>query len=260
MDEKEASKRAANWPRKLPIEMRPLQNSVAVMTANWFCLPGNVIRRTDGKLGAAKDKDQLTAASYIEGVEFTTIQHKEQIIRMGQNALIGEKPVTAGGWRKPYYANTIARIFAIDTKRKRFVSVGGGIGTAAGRGGGGDSKIHLMNMLGTPVSQRRGQQRFVEQAWEYNDRLLTSRGLPSVSSLAVSDNAVYLGMSIYGNDRQWREASAEMPHRLRILNLETGEFIRDIAVPGRVLQGGIALASGMIFVTTEDGSITCFGE
>lgn len=259
LNEQEASKRAANWPRKLPIEMRPIQNSVAVMTDDWFCLPGNVVRRTKGRLGAAEVTEQLTGASFIEPLEFTAIQHEEQIIRMGQNALIGEKKVTVGGWRKPYYANTIARIFAIDAKEKRFVSVGGGIGTASGRGGGGDSTIHLMKMLGTPVSERRGQ-RFVEQAWEYHDRLLDSRELPSVTALAVSENAVYLGMSIYGNDRQWREARSEMPHRLRIVDLETGEFISDIAVPGRVLQGGIALAEGQVFVTTEDGSVTAFAS
>lgn len=258
-DEQEAKTRAANWPRKLPIEMRPIQNSVAVMTDNWFCLPGNVIRRTNGRLGAAEDTKELTGASFIEPLEFTAIQHEEQIIRMGQNALIGEKKVTVGGWRKPFYANTIARIFAIDEKNKRFVSVGGGIGTASGRGGGGDSTVHLMNMLGTPVSERRGE-RFVEQAWEYHDRLLDSRGLPSVTSLAVSDNAVFLGMSIYGNDKKWRDARAAMPHRLRIIELKTGEFIRDIAVPDRVLQGGIALAGGRVFVTTEDGSVTAYAS
>jgi len=257
-DEREAQKRAANWPRKLPIEMRPIQNSVPVMTDDWFCLPGNVIRRTDGRLGAAEDTDELTATSFIEPLDFTAIQHEQQIIRMGQNALIGEKKVTVGGWRKPFYANTIARIFAIDEKNKRFISVGGGVGTASGRGGGGDSTVHLMQMLGTPVSERRGQ-RFVEQQWEYHDRLLDSRELPSVTALAVSGNAVYLGMSIYGKDKKWRDARAEMPHRLRIVDLKTGEFIRDLAVPDRVLQGGIALAGGRIYVTTEDGSVTAFG-
>ena len=255
----QASKRAANWPRKLPIEMRPLQNSVPVMTDKWFCLPGNVLRRTNGRLGIAEDEGRFTAASYIEADEFMAEQHKEQIIRMGANALIGEKKVTVGGWRKPFYGKTLARIFAIDAKRKRFVSVGGGVNTASGRGGGGDSKVHLMNMLGDPVSERRGK-RYVEQVWEYDTKLLRSRELPSVSALAVSDNAIYLGMSIYGNDREWRDARAEMPHRLRILDLETGQFIRDVAVPGRVLQGGIALADGNIFVTTEDGSVAAFGE
>ena len=97
----------------------------------------------------------------------------------------------------------------------------------------------------TPISERRGT-RFVEQVWEYNDWTLNSRGLPCVSSLAVSDNAVSLGMSIYGSDRQYREAQAEMPHRLRIVDLKTGQPIRDMAVPDRVLQGGIALAGGRI--------------
>lgn len=259
VSETEASKRAANWPRRLPIEMRPLQNSVPVMTDRWFCLPGNVLRRTNGRLGAAEDESFFTAASFIEPDEFLAEQHKEQIIRMGSNALIGEKRVTAGGWRKPFYGKTIARIFAIDTRGRRFVSVGGGVDTASGRGGGGDSKLHLMNMLGDPVSERRGK-RYVEQVWEYDTRLLRSRELPAVSALAVSDNAVYIGMSIYGNDREWREAREEMPHRLRIIDLETGQLIRDVPVFDRVLQGGIALADDRIFVTTEDGSVTAFGN
>ena len=44
-----------------------------------------------------------------------------------------------------------------------------------------------------------------------------------------------------------------------VLDLETGELIRDYPLPGHPLQGGVALAGGRVYVTTADGSITAFG-
>jgi outer membrane protein assembly factor BamB len=228
------------------------------MTADYFCLPREVLKRTQGRLGAPEDGEVFSAKSFVQGQEqLMKLQNERQFIRMGANAIIGEAPVTAGGWKKPFYANTIARIFAIDEKGKRFVSVGGGIGTAEARGGGGDSRAHLLNMLDQPVKDGR-YPRFVDEAWEFQDNLMNSRGLPSISALAVANNAVYLGFSVYGGNKHEREAAAEMPHRLRILDLTTGKLIRELPAPGRVLQGGSALAEGRIYVATEDGSITAF--
>lgn len=257
--EKAGEQRAANFLRRLPLGLQPVQNSVPVMTDQWFCLPGSVFRRQEGRLGVPGDEDGLSEKSRIATQDFLAVQHEEQVIRMGSNALIGEKSVTVGGWRKPFYGKTIARIFAIDARNRRFVSVGGGVNTASARGGGGDSTVHRMTLLGSPVSERRGK-RYVEQDWEYRDPLLVSRGQPSITALAASDRAVYLGLSILASGAGGRDARAKMPHRLRILDQDTGELIRDVAVPARVLQGGIALAGGKIFVTTEDGTVTAFGK
>jgi len=166
-----------------------------------------------------------------------------------------------GGWRKPRYANTLARLFAIDPRSDRFVSVGGGRGTAHGRGGGGDSKVHLMRWLESP--EKEGPHvHLAEVVWARDDPLLRSRGNPSISAIAVSDNAVLLGLSILGpeSDRIYREGRAEMPYRLRILDLSTGQLIRDVPLSGHPLQGGIALADGRVYVATEDGSVTAFGR
>lgn len=97
---------------------------------------------------------------------------------------------------------------------------------------------------------------FAEVIWEHNEIILKSRSLTAVPSIAVCDNAVYLGMSVENSrDRQWREAYAEMPHRLRVLDFETGNVVSEFKLPARVQQGGIALADGKVFVAMEDGSI-----
>ena len=108
--------------------------------------------------------------------------------------------------------------------------------------------------------QERLLKRFADLVWENDDKLLRSRQEPAISAMAVSDNAIFLGLSIVGpeSDRIYREGRAEMPHRLRVLDLESGELIRDYPLPAQTVQGGVALAHGRVYVTTEDGSITAF--
>ena len=185
-----------------------------------------------------------------------------KVIRSGRNAIIGERQQTVGGWKKPHYSNTLARLFAVDPESRDFISVGGGLYTASGRGGGGDSKVHrLRSRPNDGAVKERSYVRKADEVWENDDPLLRSRQDPAVSTMAVSDNAIYLGLSILGSeaDRIFREGRAEMPHRLRVLDIETGDLIKDYPIPGHPVQGGLAISDGIIYVTTEDGKITAFG-
>lgn len=240
---------------KRPLDRPSAQNSVIVMNDDWLLLPGTNIRRVDGRIGQPGDTPFLGEESYAHKDEF---DRKQTLFRMGANAIIGEQTVTAGGWRKPFYADTLARIFA--TGGDEFISVGGGIGTASGRGGGGGSNIHRLRWLDKPVIEKN-KRRSAEVVWEHDEIILKSRSLVAVSSIAVCDNVVYLGMSVENSrDRQWREAYAEMPHRLRVLDFDTGKVISEYKLPARVQQGGIALAAGRVFVSMEDGSILVLGD
>lgn len=257
---KNASRFAANWPRKLPIELRPIQNSVPVMNEGWFLLPGANLTRVDGAIGELEEETRRpSVVSFVEDDDFAKQQRRGGMVRFGRNALLGEKSQNVGGWRKPYFAHTLARIFSIRGDEE-FVSVGGGLYTAGGRGGGGDSKVHRMRWLDEMTGEKQNEQRIADQIWEHRDGLLESRGLPSISAMAVCDNAIFLGASIYISGRRGEEEREKMAHRLRILDLETGELIRDLPVPDRVLQGGISLADGRIFVACEDGGLVCYGE
>ena len=254
-----ASTLAANWPRKIPIQLRPMQNTVPIMNADWFMLPRRIVRRNaTGGLGTSDSNGRLTAESFMELATFDKQQRQIRLARYGANAMLGERRQNTGGWRKPLYANTLARIYAI--RGNEFISVGGGLGTASGRGGGGDSTVHRMRWIDEPVKVKGNPQswHWSEVIWEHKDNLLISRGLPSVSAMAVSDNAIYLGASIYISGRRGEEEREKMAHRLRILDLETGALIRELPVPDRVLQGGIALAEDRIIVASEDGSLTVY--
>ena len=254
-----ATTKAANWPRKLPIQLRPMQNTVPIMDEHWFMLPRRIVlRNADGSLGDPGPDGRLNADSFLDIEDFPEHQRKARLARFGANSILGERRQNVGGWRKPLYANTLARIYAI--RGDEFVSVGGGLGTASGRGGGGDSKVHRMRWIDEPVKVKANPQswHWSEVVWEHKDTLLDSRGLPSVSAMAVSDNAVFLGASIYISGRRGEEEREKMAHRLRILDLESGALIRDLPVPARVLQGGIALAAGRIVIASEDGGLTVY--
>ena len=67
-------------------------------------------------------------------------------------------------------------------------------------------------------------------------------------------------LSVSESDKIFREGRAEMPHRLRVLDLESGELIKDYPLPSTPVQGGVAIAGDRIFVTTDDGNITAFGK
>lgn len=75
---------------------------------------------------------------------------------------------------------------------------------------------------------------------------------------AASDTAVYLGVTIRNYDRKYEAERTKMPHRLRVLDMKTGEIHADYPLTGDTVFGGIALADGMVFVTTEDGRLTAF--
>ncbi len=252
-----SSEPAFKYSRR-PIDRPSAQNSVVVMNKDWLLLPGANLRRVNGRIGQPSDRPFLGPESFASSEEFDKTQQEQKLFRLGANAIIGEETVTIGGWRKPTYADTLARIYAI--RGDEFISVGGGIGTASGRGGGGGSNIHRLRWLEKPIVDRKPRIS-AGVVWEHDEVILKSRSLSAVSAIAVCDNAVYLGMSVENiRDRQWREAYAEMPHRLRVLDFQTGKILSELKLPARVQQGGIALADGKVVVAMEDGSILSLGD
>ena len=262
-NEEAVQHRAAMKGSGLPADQQPIQNAAAVVSDHWLQLPGQLFGRDGNQLVRNADWDlaglDLKALNTPDAV-----QREDRVLRFGTNSFIGETIQTAGGWRKPRYAGTLARLFAIDpdasggTSGGRFVSVGGGATTASGRGGGGDSTVHLMHMLDQPVKIGRDDT-YARVLWEATDPLFEHRGeRRAITALAASDNAVYLGTTVRNYDRKYEDERKAMPHRLRILDLKTGEVLQDLPLPGITVPGGIAIADDRVIVTTEDGSVTAF--
>ena len=251
----EGTKQAANWVNKLRIDHRPIQNTVAVLSKNTLQMVGQPLLINE------LDEGRATENKFLTWEDFEARQFEEKVIRSGRNAIIGERQQTVGGWKKAHYANTLARIFAIDPNSNDFISVGGGQFTASGRGGGGDSKVHRQTLRKEGPVRVKSYNSLTEIVWENADNMLRSREDPDISAMAVSNNAVFLGFSILGpeSDRVFREGRKEMPHRLRVLDIETGELIKDYPIPAQPVQGGISLANGKVYVTTTDGTITVYG-
>jgi len=242
----------------LPLEHQPIQNSIAIVSDHWLQLPRQAFRRNGVELTPNTDWE-------LAGLDLKTrnipdrIQREDRALRFGDNTLLGEPIQTAGGWRKPRFGGTLARLFAIDPDDNRFVSVGGGPKTASGRGGGGDSAVHLMRMLDKPVVEDRTEM-WSEVIWEADDPLFQHRGeRRAITAIAASDNAVYLGATVRNDDRRYQPQRTAMPYRLRVLDLATGEVKQDLPLPETTVLGGVAIAAGRVYVTTEDGSITAFG-
>ena len=241
----------------LPADQQPIQNAVAVLSDRWLQLPGQLFQRQGERLIRNADWN-------LAGLDLRTmntpdpVQLEDRVLRFGTNSFIGEPIQTAGGWRKPRFGGTLARLFAIDPEQNRFVSVGGGPTTASARGGGGDSTVHLLTGRDEPRQEKR-MELWTDTAWEAKDPLFEHRGeRRAITALAASDNAVYLGTTVRNYNRKYEEERKAMPHRLRILDLATGEVKQDLPLPGITTPGGIAIADGRVFVTTEDGSITAF--
>jgi len=241
----------------LPLDQQPIQNAMPVVSDKWFMLPGQSFTRHGTQLEPNTDwamtgLDLKSLYTPIPG------QREEKVVRFGTNTFIGEPPQTVGGYRKPRYAGTLARQYAVDPTSDQFISLGGGPKTAIGRGGGGGSEVQFMRFLDNPMKDGR-YEFWTEVLWEHAEPMFQDRTpRPSISAMAVSDNAVYLAATIRNYDRKYEEQRKAMPHRLRILDLKTGEMKQDLLLPETAVFGGIALAGDRVFAVTEDGSITAF--
>ena len=79
-----------------------------------------------------------------------------------------------------------------------------------------------------------------------------------LGGLAVAGDTILVGFSVENRDH-WRARDA-MPHRVRVLDLETGEKRQeDIELPAKPVLHGISAGAARAYVACEDGSIVCLG-
>ena len=93
-----------------------------------------------------------------------------------------------------------------------------------------------------------------ELRWE-NPMPLAQRG-DGTQTMAVAGEAVLVGLSVTERDR-WKERE-KMPHRLQVLGLADGKLQQEYPLPAAPIPGGLSAAKGRVYVTTIEGSVTCF--
>jgi len=232
----------------------PCQNTLPIMNEDFLILPDRIMRRQDGRIGAGSDEFDIEPSDYATEWQFDREHRDQRLVRFGRQPILGEPSHVAGGWKLPYYADTLARIFAV--KGDRFVSLGGGLETARQRGRGGDSKVHLFEWLDQPKPDGPNDKVYAEPLWERPEGDFANRGRPGISAIAVSDNAIVVA----GSYHHWRTIEDEGEHHLFVIDLETGKDLHHVLLPGRPMHTGIALADGRIHVVTEDGKLITLGN
>ena len=86
-------------------------------------------------------------------------------------------------------------------------------------------------------------------------RRIGTRG-NGTESLVVAGDKVLVGLSVVNKD-QFKEMQ-RLPFRLLVLGLSDGQQQQELALPAKPILGGISAVSGRIYVTTADGTVTCF--
>jgi outer membrane protein assembly factor BamB len=166
------------------------------------------------------------------------------------------------GYKMPYYGFTQAPVYAYDGKE--FLHAGG---TSREEHRGGDrggrrtevTRFHKLDELArVPHPDQKGRTMKVGARVLWKAPYHESDGT-GLGGLAVAGDAVLVGFSVENNDH-WKARKA-IPHRLRILDRETGKKRQeDLALPARPVLHGVSAGAGRVYAACEDGSIICFGE
>jgi len=166
------------------------------------------------------------------------------------------------GYKMSAYGFVQAQQFAY--RGDRFVCVGGTSGFVQHRGGDGGSAVKAfqrrpaLTEVAVPDPRNPDKPRMklsgAEMRWEH-PMPLARRG-DGTRAMAVAGDCVLLGVSVTDND-QWRERQ-RLPHRLLVLRLADGQPQQELPLPAAPILGGLSAAGGRAYVTTADGSVTCF--
>jgi len=92
-----------------------------------------------------------------------------------------------------------------------------------------------------------------EMKWD-NPMPLT-RG-DGTEALAVASDKVLVGYAVTNKDQS--KEKQRLPFRLVVFGLADGKEQQELPLPAKPILGGLSAASGRVYVTTEDGTVTCF--
>jgi len=233
-------------------------NTPIVSNGRLMCLAGIYLEKRDGKL---VDRPIPREGGGPGEHKWWVDRFDYDVLIPGNQGLVFDY-TQMGGYKMPYYGFTQAAVYAYDGND--FLHAGGTT-TKQHRGGnrGGRCTVisrfrKLDRLKDVPHPHREGRAMAVgaELLWTAPYHESDGTGL---GGLAVAGDTVLVGFSVENRDH-WRARDA-MPHRLRVLDLETGKTRQDdIALPAKPVLHGISAGEGRVYVACEDGSVVCLGQ
>jgi len=232
-------------------------NTPAVMTADRYLMAGVHLARSEKGL-------EPWFGLFPEGRswehEFWQLRHGMRSLVPGNQGLLARVDFL-GGYKLAAYVGTQGRMYAYNGDD--FVMIGGSP-RLQHRGGDSDSELRRVkrvadfNTTTQPNPREPGKLLYTtkgaEEVWNFGEPLARGNG---ATALAVASDTVLQGIEVTNRDRH-RERAA-MAYRLQLINFADGTVRQDLALPAPPIVGGIAVAAGRVYVTTNDGSLTCFG-
>ncbi|GDY12903.1 hypothetical protein LBMAG53_17810 [Planctomycetota bacterium] len=243
---------------------RPLgSNSPLVSNDKVMLLPKLFAKRVDGGLQVF---DMTKPATLAPGQKpppmnmrrYYELVHASEIMVPGNYGLLSSDT----GYvceKKVGYGWIFARQLAY--RGDQIVCVAGTPGNVQFRmGNGGLSQISAFRRLDQPEeSADKRNVRGAEQLWRLISPLTENRddeATAGVRTLAVAGDVALIGL--YVNAQNQEAERKRMPNRLLVLNRADGKELQQLALPGTPIRGGISAVGGRVYVSTKDGSITCF--
>lgn len=232
-------------------------NTPAVMTGDRYLMAGVHLARSEKGL-------EPWFGLFPEGRswehEFWQLRHGMRSLVPGNQGLLARVDFL-GGYKLAAYVGTQGRMYAYNGDD--FVMIGGSP-RMQHRGGDSDSELRRVKRAANfatttqPNPREPGKLLYItqgaEEVWNFGEPLARGNG---ATALAVASDTVLLGMEVTNRDRHKERAA--MAYRLQLINFADGTVRQDLALPAPPIVGGIAVAAGRVYVTTNDGSLTCFG-
>jgi outer membrane protein assembly factor BamB len=232
-------------------------NCPPVTDGKLFLMPRVYCRRVNGRLepmGLAK------GAKKFDEHMFWANAHALGILMPGNQGLLNRVD-TLHGYQMSHYSHVQGRMFAY--RGDQFVCVGATDGAMQHRGGnraswvrGFDRKSEL-ETIEVPNKNNPEQpiKRAIGATMKWDNPMPLTRGA-GAEALAVASDSVLIGLAVTNSDQS--KEKLRMPYRLAVLGLADGKQQQELALPAQPILGGISPALGRVYVTTADGTVTCF--
>ncbi|GDY12905.1 hypothetical protein LBMAG53_17830 [Planctomycetota bacterium] len=241
-------------------------NSPLVTDGKIMLLPKLYARRVDGGLQLFEMHKPTTPLPPGRKTPPMNMRNYYEMINANETMVPGNYGLLSGDIsyaceKKIGYGWVFARQVAY--RKDEMVALGGTAGNVEFRmGDGTPSKISALRRLDQP--EESPDKRTVlgaKQLWEFHSPLASrSNGrdetVAGVRALAVAGDVVLAGL--YVNAQNQEAERKRLPNRLVVLNRGDGKEVQQLALPDKPIRGGISVAGGRVYVSTRDGSITCF--
>ncbi|MEI6232947.1 MAG: PQQ-binding-like beta-propeller repeat protein [Planctomycetota bacterium] len=232
-------------------------NSPPVTNDKLFLMPRLRCVRENGQLVPATIAKN---AKKIDEHMFWASAYEVGILVPGNQGLLNRTEFL-GGYKMSAFGHVQARMFAY--RDNRFVCVGGADGAVQHRGGDKGSWVRAFDrkaaLESTAVPNKKEPDRVVKKTFgsdlKWDNPMPLTRG-DGTDALAVAGDKVLVGFSVVNSDQS--KEKQRLPFRLLVLGLADGKEQQTLALPAKPILGGISACAGRVYVTTSDGSITCF--